>query len=41
MRCDRRVGDVCVYLGRQCVYYLVNRETECPDFWKMQEAKWE
>lgn len=20
---------------------LVNRETECPDFWKMQEAKLE
>lgn len=37
MKCDRRIGTICVYLHMECPYHVQDKESECPNFWKMMQ----
>jgi len=36
VKCDRKIGTVCVYLHVQCPY-IADNDKECPDYWKITD----
>ena len=36
MKCDRRVGQTCVFLHCICSFAAANAEEDCPNFWKIK-----
>jgi hypothetical protein len=36
MKCDRRIGQTCVFLHCICSFAAAGVEEECPNFWKIE-----